>query len=215
MKRTIRIVAWGILLGLGAWAAQRDAALPARAYFVSGAGIELKEATAGDLESAVKISFLGNCGFFISGDGRNILFDAPQRQANYPNSATPEDAFQKMIGRTEPFEKIDLMLVSHDHPDHITSDMAFRVLQNHPETTMVANNMAPSKIRERNPVEYERTKDRIVDATAEFGEMIRPKAYVIMHNAINDARKYEATIKVYPNAIGFVGPMETKIFIKK
>ena len=297
MNRMLRMIGWGIMLFHGVLAAQNSTGSVPKAYFVSADGIEYREVTARDLESAVEISFLGNCGFFISGGGRNILFDAPQRQSNYPNSATPEDAFQKMIERTKPFERIDLMLFSHDHPDHITSDMAFRVLMSHQETTMIANDMALSKIRKRNPAEYEKTKSRIVHAVPAFGElktlsaggltfevfgqihddrtkeavtayllelgglkillhadttfdqnleslqqldlenkgidlwfftdrphatldkvmktMIKPKAYVIMHNPINDARKYEATVKVYPNAIGFVGSMEKKVFIKR
>jgi L-ascorbate metabolism protein UlaG (beta-lactamase superfamily) len=101
-----------------------------------------------------------------------------------------------MLNREAPFERIDLMLVSHDHPDHITADMAFQVLSNHPETVLVVNDRALTGIRERVPD-------------------VKPKAYVIMHNPVNDVRKYEATVKVYPYTIGFISPMEKKLFLKE
>jgi L-ascorbate metabolism protein UlaG (beta-lactamase superfamily) len=268
-----------------------------RAYVVGRDKIELREVSEKDLASAVEITFLGNCGFLISAGSTHILFDAVHRQADYPQYSTSDDAFRKMLDKEAPFERIDLMLVSHDHPDHVTADMAFQVLSHHPETTLVANDRALSGIRERNAAAYEKAADRIVSVTPEPASLkavsvqglsfkvftqihdphteelvsaylldlngirillhadsdldrnaadlaklgledenvdlwfftdrphaaldkvmttiIKPKSYVIMHNPISDARKYEATVKVYPHAIGFIAPMEKKIFIKK
>ena len=45
--------------------------------------------------------------------------------------------------------------------------------------------------------------------------MIKPRAYVIMHNAVGNDTKLKKTVEVYPDAIGFVGSSEKKIFIKK
>jgi glyoxylase-like metal-dependent hydrolase (beta-lactamase superfamily II) len=167
-----------------------------RAYVLGGDRIELRAVSEKDLASVVEVTFLGNCGFFITAGSTRILFDAVHRQTAYPQYSTPEDAFRKMLNREAPFERIDLMLVSHDHPDHITADMAFQVLSNHPETVLVVNDRALTGIRERVPD-------------------VKPKAYVIMHNPVNDVRKYEATVKVYPYTIGFISPMEKKLFLKE
>jgi hypothetical protein len=32
---------------------------------------------------------------------------------------------------------------------------------------------------------------------------------------LENGRKHEATVKVYPRTVGFVGPMEKKIFVKQ
>ena len=282
------------LLGLSVLLPGADSSV--QAYVLSRDGIEWRTVAEKDLASAVEVTFLGNCGFFISAGSFHILFDAVHRQADYPQYSTPEDAFRKMLNKDAPFERIELMLVSHDHPDHITSEMAFQVLSRHPETVLVANDRALSGIKQKSPGEYEKALGRIVSLTPEPASLatasvqgltfkvftqthdpqtrelvsaylldlngvrillhadsdldqnaadlarlgldkegidlwfftdlphdvldrvmrtiIKPKSYVIMHNPINDARKYEATVKVYSHTIGFTGPMEKKIFIK-
>jgi len=296
MKSLRRHVVPSLTGFLGIWILFQGVDSSVRAYVLSRDGIELRTVAEKDLSSAVEITFLGNCGFFISAGSTHILFDAVHRQADYPQYSTPEDAFRKMLNKEAPFERIELMLISHDHPDHITSEMAFQVISRHPEMVLVANDRALSGIRQKNPGEYEKALGQIVSitpgpaslatATAKgltfkvFTQMhdphtkelvsaylldlngirillhadsdldqnaadlarlgldkegidlwfftdrphdalekvmrtiIKPKSYVIMHNPINDARKYEATVKVYPHAIGFIGPMEKKIFIK-
>lgn len=296
MTRLRRHLVPGLAGLLGIWMFLLGADPSVRAYVLSRDGIELREVEEKDLASAVEITFLGNCGFFISAGSTHILFDAVHRQADYPQYSTPEDAFRKMLDKGAPFERIDLVLVSHDHADHITSEMAFQVLSRHPEAVLVANERALSGLRQKSPGVYEKALGQIVSVTPEPASLatasvkgvtfkvftqihdphtkelvsaylldlngirillhadsdldqnaadlarlgldkegldlwfftdrphdaldrvmrtiIKPKSYVIMHNPINDGRKYEATVKVYPRAIGFIGPMEKKIFIK-
>jgi len=196
MTRAGRRLIRSLIGFLSVWMFLQGADSSIRAYVLGGDRIELRAVSEKDLASVVEVTFLGNCGFFITAGSTRILFDAVHRQTAYPQYSTPEDAFRKMLNREAPFERIDLMLVSHDHPDHITADMAFQVLSNHPETVLVVNDRALTGIRERVPD-------------------VKPKAYVIMHNPVNDVRKYEATVKVYPYTIGFISPMEKKLFLKE
>ena len=297
MTRAGRRLIRSLIGFLSVWMFLQGADSSIRAYVLGGDRIELRAVSEKDLASVVEVTFLGNCGFFITAGSTRILFDAVHRQTAYPQYSTPEDAFRKMLNREAPFERIDLMLVSHDHPDHITADMAFQVLSNHPETVLVVNDRALTGIRERVPEDYEKMKNRVLSITPKPGLMetasvrgltfkvftqihdphtkeqvsaflldlngirillhadsdldqnaadlaklglededidlwfftdrphaaldkvmttiVKPKAYVIMHNPVNDVRKYEATVKVYPYTIGFISPMEKKLFLKE
>lgn len=143
------------------------------AYIFSNTGCEYRASTAGELESAVRVRFLGTCGYLISGGGKNILVDALFRVPNpkFAHVRTPDDAFEKMLAREEPFQKIDLVLVSHYHDDHFTSDMAFPFLMKHPETRMIANEHTISLARENDPANYELVKRQMVSETPAWGEV--------------------------------------------
>jgi len=76
-----------------------------------------------------------------------------------------------MLNLEQPFQKIDLLLVSHYHPDHFTPDMGFPFLMNHPETRMIANEHTLSLVKEKDPDNYEKVKHQIVNRTPEWGEV--------------------------------------------
>ena len=76
-----------------------------------------------------------------------------------------------MLNLEQPFQKIDLLLVSHYHPDHFTPDRGFPFLLKHPETRMIANEYAISLAKEEDPKNYEKVKHQIVSQTPEWGEI--------------------------------------------
>jgi L-ascorbate metabolism protein UlaG (beta-lactamase superfamily) len=143
------------------------------AYIFTGTGYEYRTPTARELESAVLVRFLGNCGYLISGGGKSILVDALFRHPNpmFAHVRTPNDVFEKMLAGEEPFRKIDLVLVSHYHADHFTSDMAFPFLMKHPETRMIANEHTLSLAEENDPENYGKVRQQIDSLTQGWGEV--------------------------------------------
>jgi len=143
------------------------------AYAFTGTGFEYRALTARELESAVRVRFLGNCGYLISGGGKSILVDALFRHPNpkFAHVRTPDDVFEKMLSREEPFRKIDLVLVSHYHADHFTPDMAFPFLMKHPETRMIANEHTLSLAEENDPENYGKVRQQIDSLTPSWGDV--------------------------------------------
>ncbi len=144
-----------------------------KAYVFTDKTYEYRAVTTRDLESAVRIRFLGNCGYLISGDGKRILVDALYKHPNpqYAHVRTPDDAFRKMLDSEPPFQKINILLVSHYHDDHFTPDMAFPFLIKHPETRMIANEHTLSLAEEKDPENYAKIKHQTVGHTPEWGEV--------------------------------------------
>jgi L-ascorbate metabolism protein UlaG (beta-lactamase superfamily) len=160
------------------------------AYVFNEIDYEYKDIATKDLESSVQIYFLGGCGYFISGGGKNILVDALYKHPHpkFPDVRTPEDAYKKMLKGEPPFQRIDLILVSHYHPDHFTTDRGFPVLMEHPESRMIANQYTLSLAKEDDPENYERVKNQIIQIDLEWGEIkdisldgCPIKAYLVKH----------------------------------
>ena len=143
------------------------------AYVFSDDTWEIREISDRELESAVQIYFLGGCGYLISGGGKNILVDALYKHPNprFSHVRTPDEAYVKMLNAEPPFENIDLLLVSHNHADHFTTDMGFPFLAAHPETRMIANGPTVTLASEDDPEGYEKVKHQIISRTPLWGAL--------------------------------------------
>lgn len=142
-----------------------------------------------DLKSAVRVYFLGTCGFMISGGGKTILVDALYRHPRIDIVRTPDDVFTKMLNRESPFQHVELILVSHNHSDHFTTNVAYPFLTKHQETRMVANKHTIALAREQDPEMFEKVKHQIVNLTPEWGTLheeavngVPLKTYLVSHS---------------------------------
>jgi len=161
-----------------------------KAYVFSGDSYEYKEISSSKIKSAVQIYFLGGCGYLISGGGKNILIDALYKHPHpkYAMVRTPDEAYKKMLNLEHPFQKIDLLLVSHPHSDHFTTNMAFPFLLRHKETRMIANEYTISVVKENDPENYEQVKNQIRSHTPDWGKVkeitengCKIKLYLVKH----------------------------------
>jgi L-ascorbate metabolism protein UlaG (beta-lactamase superfamily) len=143
------------------------------AYVFNENDYKYKKITKKDLKSAVQIYFLGGCGYLISGGGKYILIDALYKHPHpkFPTVQTPEKAFKKMLNGELPFKKIDLVLASHYHPGHFTTDRGFPVLEKHPETRLIANQYTLSLAEEDDPENYKKVKNQMIKPNLDWGEV--------------------------------------------
>lgn len=92
-------------------------------------------------ESPVEVIAIANEGFCIRFAGRTILVDALFRAtAPYPeffSQGPSEDLIRQMVAGEEPFNHVDLALVTHSDGDHFHAGTAFEFLENHPETVLI------------------------------------------------------------------------------
>ncbi len=93
-------------------------------------------------ESDVVITFTSNAGFLITTGGKKILIDAL-----YPGDTSPE-TLALMENAQPPFDSVDLVLATHDHPDHFGPTSVGRHLAANPKAVFVSTESAVEMMRE-------------------------------------------------------------------
>ncbi|HCX64083.1 MAG TPA: hypothetical protein DHN33_02580 [Eubacteriaceae bacterium] len=84
------------------------------------------------------ITALANTGFFLSGSRKNVLIDALHNKRIPPFYSVADDQLNAMIKGEGAYQKVDLLLFTHEHRDHFDGDLVCRFLQQHPETSLFA-----------------------------------------------------------------------------
>jgi L-ascorbate metabolism protein UlaG (beta-lactamase superfamily) len=87
-----------------------------------------------------EITYIGNEGFMISNNNKNILIDVLYNNtANNGIMNVDESINNQIMNKQEPFTNIDLYLVSHGHSDHYDKTMVSFFLGNNPQFILVAD----------------------------------------------------------------------------
>jgi L-ascorbate metabolism protein UlaG (beta-lactamase superfamily) len=98
--------------------------------------------------AALKVTFLGNEGFLIASDSGKILVDAlfgPPDAPEFPE-APGTDLLEEMISGKEPFDDVDFVLVTHDHPDHFGAGSLAKQLARNPGSRLFCPKAAAGRI---------------------------------------------------------------------
>src|SRR5688572_5299249 len=67
----------------------------------------------------VDVTFLANAGFFLESGRYSILIDAFLREPTDIYAGLPEEVYKKLVNAQPPFDELTIVLVSHDHADHV------------------------------------------------------------------------------------------------
>lgn len=80
----------------------------------------------------VSVTYVGNAGFLISIGDKRILIDALFEgfEGHYK---LPKQIQEKLTLAQDPFDDVDLILVTHAHGDHVDLDMVQQHMQNNPK----------------------------------------------------------------------------------
>lgn len=87
----------------------------------------------------VEVVFLANEGVLLRGGGRGVLIDGCVREPYAGYGAVPDEVWRKLLAAEAPFERLDLVLVSHTHRDHFQAEAARELLLARPEATWVVH----------------------------------------------------------------------------
>lgn len=152
---------WGVVEENGGAAARKSAGKPARAAGAAGGG-----------ETPLTLTTVANMGVLVcSGDTKvlvDALFDKPNPEYRAP---APETLDQIMKGEA-PFDGVDVVLVTHSHPDHFDAGLAVRYLESGNEPVLVAPEDAVEAMR-RAAADWSRIEPRIVPIDLKVGETRR------------------------------------------
>ena len=75
------------------------------------------------MNGTLRITLVANAGVLLAYDGVTILLDGIFGAEGHPFSHLSEETWQDMLSGRPPFEKIDYLLFTHNHPDHLDCGM--------------------------------------------------------------------------------------------
>ena len=84
------------------------------------------------MSDTVRVTLIANAGLLLEYRGTTLLLDGIYGAENHPFSPLPPQLWNQMKSGTAPFEKIDLLLFSHLHPDHFSPEMTLEYLRSRP-----------------------------------------------------------------------------------
>ena len=107
------------------------------------------ELTVAGGSAPLRITYIGNEGFLIEGDGQKIAVDA--LFAGFRGDDIPRERQQLMRDAAPPFDNIDLLLVTHSHGDHFEASIVTDHLVNNPNAVLVSTQDVVRRVQEQYP----------------------------------------------------------------
>ena len=111
-------------------------------------------------ESFIEVTFLANEGVLISTHEKKVLIDALFDNPNPDYAAPPKDMLERMVAGRAPFDDVELVLVTHNHPDHFSASLAARFMESNPNAVLMAADDAVSVLKE-NVKEWRHVQNRV------------------------------------------------------
>ena len=110
---------------------------------------------------AVEVRYIANEGVLITGGGKRVLIDGLHRKYDDAYAYLPDTEREKMESAKPPFDKIDLILVSHRHGDHFHPESVGRYLQSSSRTFLATSGQVAGELVEKF-AGYAQIKDRVL-----------------------------------------------------
>ena len=115
----------------------------------------------------MEIMYIANEGFLIKASNKKILIDALFGNFESDWCDVPSgDMVERMETGTEPFDQIDVILISHAHIDHFNAEIVSRHLESNPAGILVCPRQVVQEL-ERN-TRYEKFGARVKEITPEY-----------------------------------------------
>lgn len=144
---------WPVILGLSLTAAA------AASLFIISAGRPTEAITPifapteerGEVpqRKTLEIQYIANEGVLISSSGKRVLIDGLHRKYGDDYAFLPDVEREKMENARPPFDKIDLILVSHMHGDHFHPESVGLYLKNAPAARLVTSQQVVDQVAEK------------------------------------------------------------------
>lgn len=123
----------------------------------------------GEAAGPFTLTYVANMGVLVSSGDTKVLVDALFDRPNPDYRAPTPETLGKIMKGEAPFDGVDLVLVTHDHPDHFDAALAVRFLEARSEPVLVAPQDAVEAMR-RAAADWPRIEPRVVPVGLEVGE---------------------------------------------
>lgn len=127
-------------------------------------------------QTAVEITYIANEGVLISSGDQQVLIDGLHRKEGVFShyAFLPPAEREKLETAQAPFDKIDLLLVSHRHYDHFHAEGVGLHLKHNPKAVLVSSQQVVSEVA-KNFKDYEAIKTRVLGVTPPLKERVDVK----------------------------------------
>lgn len=139
-------------------------------------------------QGKLEVTYIANAGFLIESRGKKILIDALFKNG-WGNYLIPSDSVvSKIIDQQEPFNNVNLLLITHNHEDHFNDSMVVAYLNRNPEIFLIAPPLVTNAIL-KNP-DFKNNENQLVKLDKIDREKndttingIRVRSFFIQHDA--------------------------------
>ena len=100
----------------------------------------------GDHQQPGQVTYLGNEGLLIEGDGHKILFDPFFHNDYGTYQLVPVALRQKMLKGQSPYDNVSAVFISHAHEDHFDAKDVIAFLEANPQAKLVAPQQAIAQL---------------------------------------------------------------------
>jgi L-ascorbate metabolism protein UlaG (beta-lactamase superfamily) len=157
--RTRTIVRLSIVLGTigtcGLWQALMPVAVPLSSQ--------------ASWKTPLALTYVANAGVLVGSGEAKVLIDALFDQPNPEYRAPAPEVLDKMMEGAAPFDGVDWVLVTHNHPDHFDAGLAVRYLETRPEPVLVAPADAAAAMRQV-ATNWTKIEPRVISLDLKAGE---------------------------------------------
>ncbi len=149
----------------------------------------LAMASTSSAENAAKVHYIANEGFLVEVGAQKVLIDALFDNQSITWCHVPDEmTLQKMENAEAPFDGVDLILVTHAHPDHFSPQSVIRRLRSDPAAVVIGPPQMVAALDAAGATKQE-IEERIVEVDLELFEStaldvagIGGRAYRLKHS---------------------------------
>jgi L-ascorbate metabolism protein UlaG (beta-lactamase superfamily) len=117
----------------------------------------------------LELAYVANMGVLVTSGETKVLIDALFERPNPDYRAPAPETLDRIMKGAAPFDGVDLVLVTHDHPDHFDAGLAVRYLEAFPEAALLAPADAVEAMRGAAP-DWARIGPRVTAVGLKVGE---------------------------------------------
>ena len=121
--------------------------------------------------SGLSIRYIANEGVLISSGAKQVLIDGLHREYKPAYAFPPADLLSALETARAPYDKINLLLVSHVHLDHFHPDSIGSHLKNNPKAALISSEQVVGEVA-RSFADYARIKPQIKQVTPAWKEFV-------------------------------------------
>jgi len=87
---------------------------------------------------SLNLTYIANEGVLVASSDKKVLIDALFDNPNPAYPAPSSEILEKMYSHQPPFNSIDLVLITHNHPDHMSIIPVIQFMKKNPGTKLIA-----------------------------------------------------------------------------